>query len=655
MNFSYFLKNLNNQQLEAVVGPNNNMLILAGAGSGKTRVLVHRIAWLVSFNKVPPSSIMAVTFTNKAAFEMRDRINLIVGSNLKSNIWVGTFHSLAYRILKIHYVDANLPQNFRILDIDDQYRLLRRIIKSIGLNESMWSVKQAMCYINSKKDIGLRPQYINHYDNFREKTWLRVYESYHQACERSGLVDFSELLLKVYELFLYKSHILKYYRNRFRNILVDEFQDTNNIQYAWIRLLAGNINKVITVGDDDQSIYGWRGAKVENIRRFLKDFPAVKTIRLEQNYRSSNNILKSANMLIANNNDRLGKNLWTQGENGDFISLYSACNELDEAMYVVNNINKWNQKGCALKECAILYRNKAQSRIFEEILLQSSISYEIYGGKSFFERPEIKNVLSYLCLVVNHNDDTSFERIINIPKRGIGKKTLDVVQQIAHKEKITLWRSCEYLLSKKILPIRELKNIKYFLTLISTLSDEILGIPLDMQIYKIIYNSGLWSMYQKENNNNSKVCIENLQELISSSRKWMDIEDSDAMLLQSFLSKIALNFNEKHVNINHDAVQLMTLHAAKGLEFPIVFIVGMEEGIFPTKMSIQDIEGLAEERRLAYVGLTRAMKKLTLTYAKSRRLYGKEVYHLPSRFIKELPRECVEEVFITKMTYPIKY
>ncbi|WMY96279.1 MAG: DNA helicase II [Arsenophonus sp.] len=659
INFSYFLKNLNNKQLEAVVAPRSNMLILAGAGSGKTRVLVHRIAWLISINKVLPSSIMAVTFTNKAALEMRNRINLIVGGSIKNNILVGTFHSLAYQFLKIHYLDANLPKKFRILDIDDQYRLLRRIIKSIGLDESMWSANQAMWYINAKKDIGLRPQCINNYDNLREKTWLRVYESYHQVCERSGLVDFSELLLRVYELFLCKSNILQYYRNRFRNILVDEFQDTNNIQYAWIRLLAGDTGKVTTVGDDDQSIYGWRGAKVENIQQFLKDFSAVKTIKLEQNYRSSNNILKSANILISNNNDRLGKNLWTNGEDGYRVSLYCADNELDEARYVVNDIYKWNKKGYALKECAILYRSKAQSRVFEKELLQSSFSYDIFGGQYFFERQEIKNVLSYLSLVVNRKDDTSFERIINIPKRGIGKKTLDFIHEIAYTKKITLWKSCEFLLSRKILSTRESKSINFFLTLINALSDEIFGKPLHMQIRKIIYNSGLWSMYQKENDKKSKICIDNLQELINFSRKWIDIKDSDEMLLQSFLSKITLDFNEKYLDMDHDAVQLMTLHAAKGLEFPIVFIVGMEEGIFPTQMSIkEEIEaagGLAEERRLAYVGLTRAIRKLTLTYAKSRWIYGKKVYNLPSRFIKELPTECIEEVCINKMIYPIEY
>ncbi|WMY95713.1 MAG: DNA helicase II [Arsenophonus sp.] len=658
INFSYFLQNLNNKQLEAVVAPRSNMLILAGAGSGKTRVLVYRIAWLISINKVSPSSIMAVTFTNKAALEMRNRINVILGCSIKNNIWVGTFHSLAYQFLKIHYLDANLPKNFRILNIDDQYRLLRRIIKSISLDESMWSVNQAMWYINAKKNIGLRPQCINYYDNLREKTWLRIYDSYHQVCERSGLVDFSELLLRVYELFLYKSNILQYYRNRFRNILVDEFQDTNNIQYAWIRLLAGNTGKVITVGDDDQSIYGWRGAKVENIQRFLKDFSAVKTIRLEQNYRSSNNILKSANMLISNNNDRLGKKLWTNGADGYRVSLYCARNELDEARYVVNDIHKWNKKGCALKECAILYRSKAQLHVFEKELLQSSMSYNVFGGQNFFERQEIKNALSYLSLVINRNDDTSFERIINIPRRGIGKKTLNVIHKIAHTEKTTLWKSCEYLLSRKILPIRESKNIKFFLTLINTLSDEIFGRPLHIQIRKIIYDSGLWSMYQKENNKTLKICIDNLQELINFSRKWIDIKDPDEMLLQSFLSKITLDFHEKYLDMNHDAVQLMTLHAAKGLEFPIVFIVGMEEGIFPTQMSIkEEIEerGLSEERRLAYVGLTRAMKKLTLTYAKSRRIYGKEVYHRPSRFIKELPIECIEKVCIKKIIHPIEY
>ncbi|PAV06837.1 DNA helicase II [Arsenophonus sp. ENCA] len=644
MNASYLLENLNNKQREAVVAPRTNMLILAGAGSGKTRVLVHRIAWLLMVDKVSPFSIMAVTFTNKAAAEMRHRINALLGSD-QGGMWVGTFHGLAHRLLRAHYLDANLPQDFQILDSDDQYRLLRRIIKAINLDESKWPPRQAMWYINAKKDEGLRPQHIESYGNPTEATWLRVYQAYQEACDRAGLVDFAEFLLRAHEMWLKKPHILQHYRERFTNILVDEFQDTNSIQYAWIRILAGDTGKVMIVGDDDQSIYGWRGAQVENIQRFLQDFPAAETIRLEQNYRSTNNILKSANALIANNNNRLGKNLWTEGADGEPISLYCGFNELDEARYVVSRIKQWHEKGGALKQCAILYRSNAQSRVLEEALLQSSMPYRIYGGQRFFERQEIKDALSYLRLVANRNDDASFERVVNTPTRGIGERTLDTVRQAAREKQLTLWESCEYLLAEKVLGGRAAGAIERFLELIDALAKETTDMPLHVQTDRVIHDSGLRSMYQQEKGEKAQARIENLEELVTATRQFSyQEEDQDLMSLQAFLSHAALESGEGQVELHQDAVQLMTLHSAKGLEFPLVFIVGMEEGMFPSQRSAEESGGLAEERRLAYVGLTRAMEKLTLTYAESRRLYGKEVYHRPSRFIAELPTECIEEV-----------
>lgn len=644
MNASYLLENLNNKQREAVAAPRTNMLILAGAGSGKTRVLVHRIAWLLTVDKVSPFSIMAVTFTNKAAAEMRHRINALLGSD-QGGMWVGTFHSLAHRLLRAHYLDANLPQDFQILDSDDQYRLLRRIIKAINLDESKWPPRQAMWYINAKKDEGLRPQHIESYGNPTEATWLRVYQAYQEACDRAGLVDFAELLLRAHEMWLKKPHILQHYRERFTNILVDEFQDTNSIQYAWIRILAGDTGKVMIVGDDDQSIYGWRGAQVENIQRFLQDFPAAETIRLEQNYRSTNNILKSANALIANNNNRLGKNLWTEGADGEPISLYCGFNELDEARYVVSRIKQWHEKGGALKQCAILYRSNAQSRVLEEALLQSSMPYRIYGGQRFFERQEIKDALSYLRLVANRNDDASFERVVNTPTRGIGERTLDTVRQAAREKQLTLWESCEYLLAEKVLGGRAAGAIERFLELIDALAKETTDMPLHVQTDRVIRDSGLRSMYQQEKGEKAQARIENLEELVTATRQFSyQEEDQDLMPLQAFLSHAALESGEGQAELHQDAVQLMTLHSAKGLEFPLVFIVGMEEGMFPSQRSAEESGGLAEERRLAYVGLTRAMEKLTLTYAESRRLYGKEVYHRPSRFIAELPTECIEEV-----------
>ncbi|MDR5609481.1 MULTISPECIES: DNA helicase II [unclassified Arsenophonus] len=644
MNASYLLENLNNKQREAVAAPRTNMLILAGAGSGKTRVLVHRIAWLLTVDKVSPFSIMAVTFTNKAAAEMRHRINALLGSD-QGGMWVGTFHGLAHRLLRAHYLDANLPQDFQILDSDDQYRLLRRIIKAINLDESKWPPRQAMWYINAKKDEGLRPQHIESYGNPTEATWLRVYQAYQEACDRAGLVDFAELLLRAHEMWLKKPHILQHYRERFTNILVDEFQDTNSIQYAWIRILAGDTGKVMIVGDDDQSIYGWRGAQVENIQRFLQDFPAAETIRLEQNYRSTNNILKSANALIANNNNRLGKNLWTEGADGEPISLYCGFNELDEARYVVSRIKQWHEKGGALKQCAILYRSNAQSRVLEEALLQSSMPYRIYGGQRFFERQEIKDALSYLRLVANRNDDASFERVVNTPTRGIGERTLDTVRQAAREKQLTLWESCEYLLAEKVLGGRAAGAIERFLELIDALAKETTDMPLHVQTDRVIRDSGLRSMYQQEKGEKAQARIENLEELVTATRQFSyQEEDQDLMPLQAFLSHAALESGEGQAELHQDAVQLMTLHSAKGLEFPLVFIVGMEEGMFPSQRSAEKSGGLAEERRLAYVGLTRAMEKLTLTYAESRRLYGKEVYHRPSRFIAELPTECIEEV-----------
>lgn len=644
MNASYLLENLNDKQREAVAAPRTNMLILAGAGSGKTRVLVHRIAWLLAVDKVSPFSIMAVTFTNKAAAEMRHRINALLGSD-QGGMWVGTFHGLAHRLLRAHYLDANLPQDFQILDSDDQYRLLRRIIKALNLDESKWPPRQAMWYINAKKDEGLRPQHIESYGNPTEATWLRVYQAYQEACDRAGLVDFAELLLRAHELWLNKPHILQHYRDRFTNILVDEFQDTNSIQYAWIHILAGNTGKVMIVGDDDQSIYGWRGAQVENIQRFLQDFPAAETIRLEQNYRSTNNILKSANALIANNNNRLGKNLWTEGADGEPITLYCGFNELDEARYVVSRIKQWHEKGGALKQCAILYRSNAQSRVIEEALLQSSMPYRIYGGQRFFERQEIKDALSYLRLVANRNDDASFERVVNTPTRGIGERTLDTVRQVAREKQLTLWESCEYLLREKVLGGRAAGAIVRFLELIDALAKETMDMPLHVQTDRVIRDSGLRAMYEQEKGEKAQARIENLEELVTATRQFSyQEEDQDLMPLQAFLSHAALESGEGQASLHQDAVQLMTLHSAKGLEFPLVFIVGMEEGMFPSQMSVEESGRLAEERRLAYVGLTRAMEKLTLTYAESRRLYGKEVYHRPSRFIAELPTECIEEV-----------
>ncbi|GAB7195884.1 DNA helicase II [Dickeya oryzae] len=478
-----------------------------------------------------------------------------------------------------------------------------------------------------------------------EQTWLRIYQAYQEACDRAGLVDFAELLLRAHELWLNKPHILQHYRDRFNNILVDEFQDTNRIQYAWIRLLAGDSAKVMIVGDDDQSIYGWRGAQVENIQHFLRDFNDVATIRLEQNYRSTANILNAANALIAHNGDRLGKNLWTDGIEGEPISLYCAFNELDEARFVVSRIKVWQEAGGALSECAILYRSNAQSRVLEEALLQQSLPYRIYGGMRFFERQEIKDALSYLRLMTNRNDDAAFERVVNTPTRGIGDRTLDVVRQTARDRQLTLWQATRALLQEKVLAGRAAAALQRFLELVDALASDTADLPLHVQTDRVIRDSGLWSMYEQEKGEKGQARVENLEELVTATRQFSyQDEDQDLLPLQAFLSHAALEAGEGQADAYQDAVQLMTLHSAKGLEFPQVFVVGMEEGMFPSQMSLDEGGRLEEERRLAYVGVTRAMQKLTLTYAESRRLYGKETYHRPSRFIGELPPECVEEV-----------
>ncbi|MFW0701057.1 DNA helicase II [Pantoea sp. R13S299] len=644
MDVSELLDGLNDNQRAAVAAPRSNLLVLAGAGSGKTRVLVHRIAWLMSVENCSPYSIMAVTFTNKAAAEMRHRIEHLIGTS-QGGMWIGTFHGLAHRLLRAHHLDAGLPQDFQILDSEDQLRLLKRLIKSMNLDDKQWPARQGMWYINGKKDEGLRPKHIESYGNPIEQTWLRIYQAYQEACDRAGLVDFAELLLRAHELWLNKPHILNHYRERFTNVLVDEFQDTNNIQYAWIRMLAGDSGRVIIVGDDDQSIYGWRGAQVENIQRFLQDFPGAETIRLEQNYRSTNNILKAANALIANNNGRLGKELWTEGSDGEPISIYCAFNELDEARFVVNRIKVWMENGGALNDCAILYRSNAQSRVLEEALLQSSMPYRIYGGMRFFERQEIKDALSYLRLMANRNDDAAFERVVNTPTRGVGDRTLDVVRQTARERQMTLWQATRELLQSRALAGRAASALQRFCELVDSLATETADLPLHVQTDRVIKDSGLWLMYEQEKGEKGQARIENLEELVTATRQFSyQDEDEDLMPLQAFLSHAALEAGEGQADKWQDAVQLMTLHSAKGLEFSQVFIVGMEEGMFPSQMSLDEGGRLEEERRLAYVGVTRAMIKLTLTYAETRRLYGKEVYHRPSRFIGELPEACIEEV-----------
>lgn len=644
MDASLLLDGLNDKQREAVAAPLENMLVLAGAGSGKTRVLVHRIAWLMAVENASPFSIMSVTFTNKAAAEMRGRIEeLMMGS--ASGMWNGTFHGICHRILRAHYLDAKLPEDFQILDSEDQQRLLRRLIKAMNLDEKQWPARQAAWWINAKKDEGLRPNHIDCYQDPVTKTNLQIYTAYQEACDRAGLVDFAEILLRAHELLRDKQHIREHYQARFKHILVDEFQDTNNIQYAWLRMMAGPEARVMIVGDDDQSIYGWRGAKVENIQRFLDEFLGAKTIRLEQNYRSTKTILSAANELISNNTERMGKELWTDGNDGEPISVYSAYNELDEARFTVSKIKEWQEKGGALNDTAMLYRNNAQSRVLEEALIQSGLPYRIYGGMRFFERQEIKDALCYLRLMSNRNDDAAFERVVNTPTRGMGDKTLETIRFAARDRGATLWQASQALLEEKVLAGRAAGALSRFIELINALEDDTFEMPMHHQTDHVIKNSGLYAMYEQEKGEKSKARIENLEELVTATRQFEKPEEAEELSeLTAFLTHAALEAGEGQADEFDDAVQLMTLHSAKGLEFPLVFMVGVEEGMFPSQMSAEEAGRLEEERRLCYVGMTRAKEKLYITYAEMRRLYGQDKYHKPSRFIRELPETCLDEV-----------
>lgn len=645
MDVSNILDQLNDAQREAVTADPGNLLVLAGAGSGKTRVLVQRIAWLIQVEQTPPWAILAVTFTNKAAREMRARIEEILQAPV-GGMWVGTFHGLAHRFLRAHWEDAKLPQQFQILDSDDQYRLIRRTLKALDLPESRWPPRQVQGFINKQKDEGHRPRHLDDGGDFYLRRMLEVYTEYESACTRGGMVDFAELLLRAHELLRDRPDVLHHYRERFAHILVDEFQDTNAIQYAWLRLLAGDKNNLFLVGDDDQSIYGWRGAKVENIQSFQKDYPVTQVVRMEQNYRSTGNILGAANALIANNPTRLGKNLWTEDEAGEPIRRYAAFDEVDEARFVVGRIRQYFENAeYRRSECAILYRTTAQSRLFEESLIQARIPYRVYGGLRFFERAEIKDALGYLRQLANPDDDTSFERVVNTPPRGIGAKTLDLLREQARGARCSLWQAARDVAAAGSLPPRAAGALSRFLTLMGEQRTQMQGMDLPDLTAQIIEASGLPEHYKKAKDGKGVDRIENLEELINATRRFAhELEDAEGDTLGAFLSHAALEAGEAQVDQFEDGVQLMTMHSAKGLEFPIVFIAGVEEGLFPHSMSSDDPERLEEERRLCYVGMTRAMRQLYLSHAESRRLHGSETYPYPSRFLREIPPELIEEV-----------
>ena len=646
MDVSHVLESLNEGQRDAVGAPPGNLLILAGAGSGKTRVLVHRIAWHIATGEANPQGILAVTFTNKAASEMRSRIETLLGQSIHG-MWVGTFHGLCHRLLRAHWQDANLSEDFQILDSEDQYRTVRRIIRAMMLDESQYPPKEAQWYINAQKDKGLRPEKINDDGDVTTAQMIKIYKIYQQTCESSGAVDFGELLLRTYELLHKNKLVREIYQNRFKHILVDEFQDTNELQYKWLKLLIGENNTLFAVGDDDQSIYSWRGARVENMKAFQKDFKETKLLKLEQNYRSTTTILNAANKLIGNNSKRLGKNLWTDGEEGERIGIYMAYNELDEARYVVNQIQKCSEEGGSFEENAILYRVSAQSRVLEEALLSSKIPYRVYGGVRFYERMEIKDALAYVRIATFHDDDISFERIINTPTRGIGSRTIEELRIVAKKDNCSLWAAAHHIIEHKLLSPRAVNALEEFIRLVQRMSLTKSQPALDDRVDSIIKLSGLINHFKKEKGEKGLARIENLEELVKASSEF-ELDDNEELkemsAMQAFLAHAALESGETQAGDKSNCVHLMTLHSAKGLEFPSIFLVGMEEGLFPHQRSSGDLKQLEEERRLCYVGITRARKLLTLTYTQYRRLHGSDYYPQPSRFIDEIPAELLSEI-----------
>jgi len=638
------LDSLNAAQREAVSADPGHLLILAGAGSGKTRVLVHRIAWLLQVQQVQPWSILAVTFTNKAAREIRGRLDTMLG-NPVGGMWVGTFHGLAHRFLRAHWQDAGLHQHFQILDSEDQLRLIKRLLKEMQIDEARWPPRQIQGFINRQKDEGLRPHHLSETGDFFRDKMIAVYREYEAARLRAGSLDFADLLLYTLELLRERADILSHYQRRFNHILVDEFQDTSAIQYAWLRLLAGRDNHLFVVGDDDQSIYGWRGARVEHIQSFQKDYPTTRTIRLEQNYRSTGNILAAANALIANNPTRLGKNLWTQGGAGEPIRCYNAFNEVEEARFVVDRIRRFIQDGHRHDECAILYRTTAQSRLFEEALIQAGIPYRVYGGLRFFERAEIRDALAYLRLIANPDDDAAFERVVNLPTRGIGEHTVDLVREQARAAGVSLWRTARDLSASGALGPRASKALRGFLDLIESQREMRVRYMLNELTERMIEEVGLIEHFKKSKDGKGQDRIENLEQLVETVYRFeQDLPEDADDPLGAFLAHAALEAGETEADPFEDSVQLMTLHSAKGLEFPLVFLVGLEEGLFPHSLSLDDEIKLEEERRLCYVGLTRAMRWLYLTYAETRRIYGRDNYPAPSRFLREIPPALIEEV-----------
>jgi DNA helicase-2/ATP-dependent DNA helicase PcrA len=627
---SLHLEHLNPEQLAAVTLPDEHALILAGAGSGKTRVLTTRIAWLVKAGRVTPSGVLAVTFTNKAAREMLTRLTAMLPANPRG-MWMGTFHGLANRMLRAHYRDAGLPQSFQILDSQDQLAAVKRLLKGMGVDEDRFPPREVQWFINGQKEEGVRAGDVALTDE-NVRRLVELYAAYDEQCRREGVVDFPELLLRSFELLKNNEILREHYAQRFRHVLVDEFQDTNRLQYRWLKLFNSKNTTYFCVGDDDQSIYRFRGANVGNMADFERDFRVQKVIRLEQNYRSHGNILDAANALIANNKNRLGKNLWTSAGAGEPLRVFEGESDNDEARWLVEEVQALAREGTRLSTVAVLYRSNAQSRVIEHALFSHGIAYRVYGGLRFFERAEIKHALAYLRLIAFPDDDNAFLRVANFPPRGIGARTIEQLQDAAKQAGVSLMKVSD-------------GKAGIFKKLIEDLRSETQNLPLPEMVEHVVARSGLIEHYKTEREGADR--IDNLSELVNAAATFTEEEretESGETVdpLTAFLTHAALEAGEHQAGEGQEALQMMTVHSAKGLEFDAVFLTGLEEGLFPHEQSVSEVDGLEEERRLAYVAITRARNRLYLSHAQTRMLHGQTRYNIPSRFLEEIPESLMK-------------
>jgi len=629
------------QQQSVTLSEDINALILAGAGSGKTRVLTHRIHYLVSEKNHHADDILAVTFTNKAANEMKERLSDLLRRPI-GRMWVGTFHSLAHRLLRTHPAEANLSPTFQILDAQDQFRIIKRLMKENAVDEKKLKIKEVQWFINKNKDNGISPQDIDVGYDYAKKQKVKVFDLYENFVQTNDLVDFAGLLVKSYELLKNNQPLLDYYQKKFCHILVDEFQDTNTIQYQFIKILHNQDNHVFCVGDDDQSIYGWRGAKIENIQKIEDDFKPIQVIKLEQNYRSTGNILNASNALIAKNKNRLEKSLWTESGDGDLINVFNARNEREEAQYVVSEIQTQFNQGRNLDECAILYRSNAQSRVFEESLIKFNLNYRIYGGLRFFERAEIRQAMSYVRLIENTSDNLAFERVVNFPTRGIGLSTIEKIRARAIESHTDLFQSS--IAIAESLPARASNALQGFIQLIESITDSTKNLTLSEKVDSILLQSGLMAHYANDKTDKAGSKLENLKELVSAATEYIHEEEDEMTETEGFIALATLDSSGESNQSNQNYVQLMTVHSAKGLEFPVVFLVGLEEDLFPSRQRVNQPSNIDEERRLCYVGMTRAMQSLTLSHATSRNLYGETIYSRNSVFLDEIPSSFLNHI-----------